>query len=130
MGKLLNRINEPAIFGLSGTMSPNDPYPALRDGFDRMLKEVELLVGIGFSFWDAHISAPIRRWPALDERRQITIVGPNFHTSTTAIWVLVDALCSECTIEGKPTMAAGSGIDRMRVLRVVAAEGIATIFAP
>jgi hypothetical protein len=128
-GKLLTRLDEPAIFGLSGKMSPYDPYPALRGGFDRMLEEAELLVVIGFSFWDAHVSAPIRRWLALDERRRIIVVDPYFEASTTPIRVLVDALCSECMIEGSPTMAAGLDTDRMRVLRVAAAEGISTLFA-
>ena len=128
VGKLLARLDAPAIFGLSGKMSPYDPYPALRDEFDRMLEDVELLVVVGFSFWDAHISAPIRRWLALDERRRIIIVDPCFDTSTTPIRVLVDALCSERTIEGEPTMAAGHGIDRMRVLRVTSVDGVAVLF--
>lgn len=54
-GKVLARLDEPAIFGLSGKMSPYDPYPALRDDLDRMLEDVVLLVVVGFSFWDAHI---------------------------------------------------------------------------
>lgn len=127
-GKVLPRLDEPAIFGLSGKMSPYDPYPALRDEFDRMLEDVELLVVVGFSFWDAHISAPIRRWLALDERRHIIIVDPYFDTSTTPIRVLVDALCCDCTIEDHPTMAAGHGTDRMRVVRETAVEGVATLF--
>lgn len=128
VGKNLKRLDEPAIFGLSGKMSPSDPYPALRSEFDRMLEDVELLVVIGFSFWDAHVSAPIRRWLALDKRRRIAIVDPYFDSSTTPIRVLVDALCSECAIEGAPTMASGLGSDRMRVLRVTAFEGVATLF--
>lgn len=129
-GKLLARLDEPAIFGLSGKMSPHDPYPALRSEFDRMLEAVELLVVAGFSFWDAHITAPIRRWLALDERRRIVIVDPFFDPATTPIRVLVDALCQGCMVEGKPTLAAGLEIDRMRVLNVTAADGLGTLFAP
>lgn len=129
-GKLLARLDEPAIFGLSGKMSPYDPYPALRGEFDRMLEDVEVLVVVGFSFWDAHITAPIRRWLALDPRRRIIIVDPYFDTETTPIRVLVDALCQRCTVGGKPTLALGLGIDRMQVLNVTAAEGLDTLFTP
>lgn len=129
-GKLLARLDEPAIFGLSGKMSPYDPYPALRAEFDRMLEDVELLVVGGFSFWDAHITAPIRRWLALDQRRRLIVVDPYFNPATTPIRVLVDALCLECVIEGKPTLAAGLGIDRMRVFTMTAAEGLDALFAP
>ncbi len=128
-GKRIARIDEPAIFGLSGKMSPHDPYPALRSEFDRMLEDVELLVVVGFSFWDAHITAPIRRWLALDTRRKIIVVDPYFDTVTTPIRVLVDALCQRCTMHAKPTLAAGLGIDRMQVLTVTAAEGLDTLFA-
>lgn len=129
-GKLLARLDEPAIFGLSGKMSPYDPYPALRSEFDRTLEDVELLVVVGFSFWDAHIAAPIRRWLALDARRRIIIVDPYFDAATTPIRALVDALCRSCLVEGKPTLAAGLGIDRMQVLSVTAADGLDTLFAP
>lgn len=129
-GKLLARLDEPAIFGLSGKMSPYDPYPALRTEFERMLEDVELLVVVGFSFWDAHITAPIRRWLALDQRRRLIVVDPNFDPATTPIRVLVDALSLDCVIEGNPTLAAGLGIDRMRVLTMTAAEGLNNLFAP
>lgn len=128
-GKLVARLDQPAIFGLAGKMSPFDPYPALRGEYDRMLEDVELLVVVGFSFWDAHITAPIRRWLALDDRRKIIIVDPYFNTATTPIRVLVDALCLDCMIEGSPTLAARLGIDRMRVLPVSAAEGLGVLFA-
>lgn len=81
---------------LSGKMSPIDPYPAPRSDFDRMLEEVELLVVVGFSFWDDHMTALIRRWLALDERRKLIIVGPYFDTAATPMRVLVDALCQDC----------------------------------
>ena len=128
VGKLLKRLDEPAIFGLNGKDSPYDPYPVLRSEFGRMLDDVELLVVVGFSFWDAHISAPIRRWLALDERRRIIVVDPYFNASTTPIKEIVNVLCQECTIGGAPTSAVGLGIDRMRVLNVTAAEGIDTLF--
>lgn len=127
-GRILARLDQPAIFGLSGKMSPSDPYPALRREFDRMCEDVELLVVVGFSFWDAHVTEPIRRWLALDDRRRIIVVDPNFDTSTTPIRVLVDALCRECTINGNPTMAVDLGIDRMRVLRSTSADSLATLF--
>ena len=49
-GKLLNRLDEPLIFGLNGNVSPCDPYTALRIESGRMLDNVELLVAIWFSF--------------------------------------------------------------------------------
>ncbi|WP_323986004.1 SIR2 family protein [Microbacterium plantarum] len=128
-GKLLARLDEPAICGLSGKMSPYDPYPALRSQFDRMLEEVELLVVVGFSFWDAHITAPIRRWLALDDRRRIIVVDPYFDPVSTPIRVLVDALCLDCVIDGNQTLAAGLGIDRMQVLTMTAEEGLDALFA-
>lgn len=127
-GKLVKRVDEPAIFGLNGKVSPYDPYPALRSEFDRMLNDVELLIVVGFSFWDAHISAPIRRWLALDVRRKIIVVDPHFNPSTTPIKQIVNMLCQECTVDGTPTLAVGMGTDRMRVLNVTAAEGIETLF--
>lgn len=84
-GKVVPRLDPPAIFGSSGKMSTRDPYPALRNEFDRMLEGAELLVVIGFSFWDSHISDPIRRWLALDARRRIIIVDPFFDLSNTPI---------------------------------------------
>jgi hypothetical protein len=85
---------------------------------------------VGFSFWDAHITAPIRRWLALDARRRIIIVDPYFDAATTPIRALVDALCQGCMIEGNPTLAVGLGINRMQVLAVTAAEGLDELFAP
>lgn len=128
-GGLVPRLDEPAIFGLSGKMSPSDPYPALRREFDRMSEDVELLVVVGFSFWDAHVTEPIRRWLALDVRRRLIVVDPNFDASTTPIRVLVDVLCSECRIDGEPTMAVDLGIDRLRILRSTAADGLSTLFS-
>jgi len=110
-------------------MSPYDPYPALRSEFDRMLEEVELLVVVGFSFWDAHITASIRRWLALDDRRRIIVVDPYFDPVSTPIRVLVDALCRDCVIDGNHRLAAGLGIDRMQVLTMTAAERLDALFA-
>src|SRR5690606_10056171 len=126
--KLVKRMDGPAIFGLNGKISPYDPYPALRSEFDKMLYDAELLIVVGFSFWDAHITAPIRRWLALDERRRIVIVDPYFNLSTTPIKEMVRVLCSGCLIDGSPTMAADMGIDRMQVLNVTAAESMETLF--
>lgn len=130
VGKLLARLDSPAIFGLSGKLSPYDPYPALRREFYRMRDDVELLVVIGFSFWDAHVTAPIRRWLALDDRRKIIVVDLYFNPDTTPIKEWVRVLCSEGVVDGQPTMAHDWGVDRMRVLRVPAAEGVAALFAP
>lgn len=127
-GALVARLDSPAIFGLSGKLNPIDPYPALRREFYRMRDDAELLVVIGFSFWDAHITIPIRRWLALDDRRKIIVVDPYFDTAKTPIKEFVRVLCPECTIDGQPTMALDLGIDRMRVLRLTAAEGIAALF--
>lgn len=129
VGKLLNRVDAPAIFGLNGKTSPYDPYPLLRNEYSRMLDAVELLVVVGFSFSDAHIRAPIRRWLALDARRRIIVVDPYFDASTTPIREIVNVLCQECSIDGAPTSAVELGIDRMRVLTATAADGFRTLFS-
>ncbi|MCR2815019.1 hypothetical protein [Microbacterium jiangjiandongii] len=103
-GEILARLDEPAIFGVSGRMSPHDPCLALRGELERMLQHVEQLVVVGFSFWDAHVTAPIRRWLALDERRRITIVDRFFVASESPIRVLVVALCRHCRIDGEATI--------------------------
>lgn len=130
-GALLPRLDEAAIFGLGNKVRSDGAYPALVRAVDDLLAEAKLLVVIGFSFSDVHITEPIRRWAALNSEARIIVVDPYSTHSVrpqTPLGELQQALWDGSGFGDSPGMVDHGRVNRMKFIVRTAEDGIAELF--
>ena len=66
------------VFGTRGKVRAEGPFLAMLQAFDDMLREVNRVVIVGYSFRDEHINVALSRWVNSAPQRAITVVDPNF----------------------------------------------------
>lgn len=120
-----------SIFGLGNKLRSDRAYPALVREIDELLLGAKLLVAIGSSFSDVHITEPIRRWAALNPGAKIIIVDP-YRTHSlqphTPLGELQQGLWDGSGFGDEPGMVNHDRINRLRFVRKTASEGIAELF--
>lgn len=64
------------VFGQGAKLRSDGPFLAMLVELDRMLKQTDRLVVVGYSFRDDHINAAIRRWHNERESPSLIIINP------------------------------------------------------
>lgn len=71
------------VFGTRGKVRAEGPFLAMLQAFDEMLREVNRVVIVGYSFRDEHINVALSRWINSAPQRALTVVDPNFMNTAT-----------------------------------------------
>lgn len=71
------------VFGTRGKVRAEGPFLAMLQAFDEMLREVNRVVIVGYSFRDEHINVALSRWMNSAPQRALTVVDPKFMNTAT-----------------------------------------------